>query len=258
MFCDFLTASNPVDLEVWVMKGCGATDSFLRDAGWGSGGTLHSPNSRATPQVLDERSKIESVNWRLEPKQDLRRGSEAGRSRWRWWKSCRCQQMLQEEFLWLSCLAMIIVRDCNHGSKSKKAHSIKDVVRPFPLSTGKPGGIGLLKLECGKCDSSSSGTGCDRFQQWYGRESKEPLQLALGRKAQALARVSACSWFPVYQQEEGPFEIFEMALLKRQGHGARHSWERLERYEATVPKVIWWIKNLYCAKVIQISQKHFS
>ena len=72
-----------MDLEVWVMKGGCATDSFLRDAGWGSGGTQQSPNSRATPQGLDERSKIESVNWRLEPKQDLRRGSEARRSRWR-------------------------------------------------------------------------------------------------------------------------------------------------------------------------------
>ena len=45
--------------------------------GWGQGGTLRRPNSRATPQGLDHRSRIE----REEPKIDLRRGSEAGQSR---------------------------------------------------------------------------------------------------------------------------------------------------------------------------------
>ena len=45
--------------------------------GWGRGGTLRRPNSRATPQGLDHRSRIE----REEPKIDLRRGSEAGQSR---------------------------------------------------------------------------------------------------------------------------------------------------------------------------------
>ena len=49
----------------------GATDSFLKDGGWGSGGTLQSPNNQATPQGMDQRLKIE----------DLREGSEAGQSR---------------------------------------------------------------------------------------------------------------------------------------------------------------------------------
>ena len=62
--------------------------------GWGCGGTLRRPNSRATPQGLDHRSKIE----REEPKIDLRRGSEAGQSR-RWLRFCRgCPRALQAEF----------------------------------------------------------------------------------------------------------------------------------------------------------------
>ena len=44
---------------------------------WGHGGTPRRPNSQATPQGLDYRSRIE----REEPKVDLRRGSEAGQSR---------------------------------------------------------------------------------------------------------------------------------------------------------------------------------
>ena len=45
--------------------------------GWGRRGTPRRPNSRATLQGLDHRSRIE----REEPKIDLRRGSEAGQSR---------------------------------------------------------------------------------------------------------------------------------------------------------------------------------
>ena len=45
--------------------------------GWGRGGTPRRPNSRATPQGLDHRSRIE----REEPKIDLQRGSEARQSR---------------------------------------------------------------------------------------------------------------------------------------------------------------------------------
>ena len=63
--------------------------------GWGRGGTPRRPNSRATPQGLDHRPRIE----REEPKIDLRRGSEAGQSRRRWLRSCRgCPQALQAEF----------------------------------------------------------------------------------------------------------------------------------------------------------------
>ena len=49
------------------MEGGGAMDSFLRDGGWGSAGTLQNPSSLATSQSLDQRSKIE----------DLCEGSEA-------------------------------------------------------------------------------------------------------------------------------------------------------------------------------------
>ena len=45
--------------------------------GWGRGGIPRRPNSRATPQGLDHRLRIE----REEPKIDLRRDSEAGQSR---------------------------------------------------------------------------------------------------------------------------------------------------------------------------------
>ena len=45
--------------------------------GWGRRGTPRRPNSRATLQGLDHRSRVE----REEPKIDLRRGSEAGQSR---------------------------------------------------------------------------------------------------------------------------------------------------------------------------------
>ena len=59
--------------------------------GWVRGGTPRRPNSWATPQGLDQRSRIE----REEPKIDLRRGSEAGQSRRRWLRSCGgCPQAL--------------------------------------------------------------------------------------------------------------------------------------------------------------------
>ena len=45
--------------------------------GWGHGETPQRPNSQATPQGLDHRSRVE----REEPKIDLRRGPEEGQSR---------------------------------------------------------------------------------------------------------------------------------------------------------------------------------
>jgi len=57
---------------------------------WGRGGTPRRPNSRATPQGLDQRSKMEVV-----PKIARRKGSDAGQSRRRLVKSCReCPQAL--------------------------------------------------------------------------------------------------------------------------------------------------------------------
>jgi len=51
---------------------------------WGRGGTPRVPNSRATPQGLDQRSKMEAVV----SKMACRRGSDTGQSR-RWVRSCR-------------------------------------------------------------------------------------------------------------------------------------------------------------------------
>jgi len=53
--------------------------------GWGRGETPRRPNSRTTPQGLDQKSKMEKV----EPKMARLRGSDAGQSRRRWVKSCR-------------------------------------------------------------------------------------------------------------------------------------------------------------------------
>jgi len=53
--------------------------------GWGRGGTPQKPNSRATPQGLGQRLKMEE----LVPKMARRRGSDAGQSRRRWVVSCR-------------------------------------------------------------------------------------------------------------------------------------------------------------------------
>jgi len=53
------------------------------------------PNSRTTPQGLDQRTKMEEVV----PKITRRRGLDAGQSRRRWVRSCSwCPQALQEEF----------------------------------------------------------------------------------------------------------------------------------------------------------------
>jgi len=56
--------------------GGGATAS----EGWSCGETPRRPNSRATPQGLDQRSKIEEVV----PKMARQRGSDAGQSRRKW------------------------------------------------------------------------------------------------------------------------------------------------------------------------------
>ena len=64
----------------------------------------------------------------------------------------------------MTFLRRYMVRGCNHGSKNRKAHSLKDVVGPTPLSTGETGGI--LQFDgIGKCNVSICGTGCNGFQQ---------------------------------------------------------------------------------------------
>jgi len=56
----------------------------------GRGGTPRRPNSRATPQGLNQRSKMEKVV----PKMEHQRGSDAGQSRRKWVRSCRgCPQV---------------------------------------------------------------------------------------------------------------------------------------------------------------------
>jgi len=63
--------------------------------GMGHGETPRRPNSRGTPQGLDQRSKMKEVV----PKMARRRGSGAGQSRRRRVRSCgRCPQALQAEF----------------------------------------------------------------------------------------------------------------------------------------------------------------
>jgi len=62
--------------------------------GLGAWRTPQRPNSRATPQGLNQRSKMEEVV----PKIASRRDSETGQSGRRWVRSCRgCSQTLQEE-----------------------------------------------------------------------------------------------------------------------------------------------------------------
>jgi len=63
--------------------------------GWGRRGTPLRRNSWATPQGLDQKSKMEEVV----PKMARRRASDAGQSRRRWVRSCRrCPQTLHEKF----------------------------------------------------------------------------------------------------------------------------------------------------------------
>jgi len=76
-----------------VVGGGGATRPLQRD--WGVEELQRRPNSRATPQGLNQRSKLEEVV----PKKVRRRGSDAGQFRRRRVRSCRgCPQALQEEF----------------------------------------------------------------------------------------------------------------------------------------------------------------
>ena len=91
------SSNHPDAHSPWraLKSGCGWWYYPTPSEGWGRGGTLRRPNSRATSQGLDHRSRIE----REEPKIDLRRGSEAGQSRRRWLRSYRgCPQALQAEF----------------------------------------------------------------------------------------------------------------------------------------------------------------
>ena len=52
---------------------------------------------------------------------------------------------------------MIVVRGCNHGSKSRKAHSINGVAGPIPLEEFD------IYDGNGKCDVSIGGTGFNGF-----------------------------------------------------------------------------------------------
>ena len=140
---------------------------------WGRRRTPRRPSSRATPQGLDHRSRIE----REEPKIDLRKGSEAGQSRRRWLRFCRgCPQALQAEFSFRwSCEDMRIKEDCGHGSEDGKAHSKwgeKGAVPPKRLR-----GLGSSDGS-GRCDVSNCGIGDNGLWQRLGEKGLGSRQWA--------------------------------------------------------------------------------
>jgi len=98
---------------------------------WWRRGIPWRPNCQATPQGLDQKSKIELV-----PKMMHRRDSDAGQSRRRWVGSCRiwCLQMLQEE---LSCIGMRSKEGCDCGSKVWTVHSRQDGEGSVPLRSSE-------------------------------------------------------------------------------------------------------------------------
>ena len=81
LFCDFVPTFNSVALKVWVVEGYSAADSFLRDAGWESGGTPEESHQSGHSLTSRSGAIVENKKYRLEPKIDLRKGSEAGQSR---------------------------------------------------------------------------------------------------------------------------------------------------------------------------------
>jgi len=90
--------------------------------GWGRGGTPQRPNSRATPQDLDERSEMEEVV----PKMACRRGSYAGQSRRRGVGSCReCvrRRYMKNSPSFLSCIGRRAKEGCDRGSEVETVHS---------------------------------------------------------------------------------------------------------------------------------------
>ena len=130
--------------------------------GWGRVGTPRRPNSRATPQGLDHRSRME----REEPKIDLRRGSETGQSRKRWLRSCRgCPQALQAKF----SLRLILWR---YEDKRRlwpwqwRRESSQQIGRVSPKRLW---GLGSLDGS-GRCDISNCSIGNNRLWQRLGEE----------------------------------------------------------------------------------------
>jgi len=79
------------------------------------------PNSWATPQDLDQKSKMEEVVLKMA----RRRGSDAGQPRRRSIRSCKgCPQALQEEFSFCFILhRQEDKRRCDRGSEVATVHS---------------------------------------------------------------------------------------------------------------------------------------
>jgi len=69
--------NNKPNYKAWWSWWCYPTSS-------GHGGTPRRPNSQATTQGLDQRSKMKEV-----PNMARRRGSDAGQFKRQWVKSCR-------------------------------------------------------------------------------------------------------------------------------------------------------------------------
>ena len=74
---DFILTDLVVRIVNGFRYGGGGGTNPTPSEGWGRGGTPRRPNSRATPQGLDHRLRIE----REEPKDRFAKGSEAGQSR---------------------------------------------------------------------------------------------------------------------------------------------------------------------------------
>jgi len=87
-------------------------------------------HSRATPQGLDQKSKMEVM-----PKMARRRGSDARQSRRRRVRSCRgvCRRCKNNSPSVLSCIGKRTKESCDRGSEVKIVHSGRDGKEPVPL-----------------------------------------------------------------------------------------------------------------------------
>ena len=128
---------------------------------------------------------------------------------------------------------MIIVRGCKHGSKSSKAHSVKNIAGPIPLRrTWKNL---TIKMGVGNVMFSLVILGEMSFSN--GREERIGNHCS-GRKAQASKGISMIiiSSIPAWLGQ-GPIEFFKWQYWRVDDHGTRHSKERLGGYKATESKV---------------------
>jgi len=99
--------------EVAIGRGGGATRHLLRDGG------VESPNSQATPQGLDQKSKMEVV-----PKMTRRRGSDAGNpGEGELDPAEGVRRHCKKNYSVLSCIGKRTREGCDRGSKVWTVHS---------------------------------------------------------------------------------------------------------------------------------------